>query len=33
LLVKMNCDQLQGSLFHQPVALEKLNRDSMQMPA
>jgi len=31
LLVKMNCDQLQGVLLHPPVALEDLNCDTLCM--
>ena len=33
LLIKMQCDQLQGFLMHKPVALEHLSRDMLRMPA
>jgi len=32
LLIKMNCDHLQGFLMHKPVNLEKLNSDVLLMP-
>ena len=31
LLIKMNCDQLQGFLMHKPVAIEKLHSDALLM--
>ena len=33
LLVKMNCDQLQGLLLHKPVAIEELSSTDTMMPA